>query len=330
VRPLSPRELLLRDRLDLLYRSYGPETASGDPIVFPLQFEGPEDRAVVAWIATAFAYGRVATIQENVGRIVSALGHHPAAALGTVADFDAFAREHLHGFRHRFHSRQDAALLLFVIEEARRRSGSVRAFFECEYRPEERDVAGLLTRVVQKIAAFDYRPLLGRRGIPERSPARFFFPDPAQGSACKRWNLYLRWMVRRDALDFGLWTAIPTDRLVIPTDTHIHLVARRLGLTRRKSADWKTAREITGRLARFDPDDPVRFDYALCRIGIFGICHPELLRSRCGDCLAVEACPAGRRRIHAIVNAQPIRESKVKGQHRPGVRPSTLNIRLST
>ena len=104
-----------------------------------------------------------------------------------------------------------------------------------------------------RIAAFDFRPILGRRRIPSGSPAHFFFPDPARGSACKRWNLYLRWMVRRDRLDYGLWPGIPTDRLVIPTDTHIHLVSRRLGLTRRKSADWKTAREITDRLARFDP-----------------------------------------------------------------------------
>ena len=125
---------------------------------------------------------------------------------------------------------------------------------------------------------------------------RFFFPDPASGSACKRWNLYLRWMVRRDALDFGLWTGHPDDRLVIPTDTHIHRIARRLGLTRRRSADWKTAREITDALARFDPADPVRFDYALCRIGILGhlpaaACRQPLRRVR-----RPGGCPAGRGR----------------------------------
>jgi uncharacterized protein (TIGR02757 family) len=103
--------------------------------------------------------------------------------------------------------------------------------------------------------------------------------------------------VREDGLDFGLWPGIPTSKLVIPTDTHIHLVARRLGLTRRRAADWRTAREITDRLARFDPDDPVRFDYALCRIGIFGICQPIASRSRCLDCAAREACATGRRRL---------------------------------
>jgi endonuclease III len=103
-------------------------------------------------------------------------------------------------------------------------------------------------------------------------------------------------MVRKDLLDFGLWPGIPAARLVIPTDTHIHLVARRLDLTRRRSADWRTAREITDRLARFDPEDPVRFDYALCRIGIFGICQSRPARSRCGECAARDACATGRRR----------------------------------
>jgi uncharacterized protein (TIGR02757 family) len=297
MRPLSPRERLLGDRLEELYRFYGAETASSDPVIFAMQFERPEDREVVGWIASAFAYGRVETIQTNVGRILSGLGPHPANTLDRIRDFRELGQERLRGFRHRFHSPQDAALLLYVIAQVRRRAGSIRAFFESEFRPEDRDVGGLLSRVVARIHSFDYRPVLSRRAMPAHSPARFFFPDPAEGSACKRWNLYLRWMVRRDALDFGLWRGIPPSRLVMPTDTHIHLVARRLGLTRRKSANWKTAREITDRLARFDREDPVRFDYALCRIGIFGICHPELRRSRCSDCLAAEACPAGRRRI---------------------------------
>jgi uncharacterized protein (TIGR02757 family) len=104
-------------------------------------------------------------------------------------------------------------------------------------------------------------------------------------------------MVRKDAMDFGLWTAIPASRLVIPTDTHVHRVARRLGLTRRNTADWKTAREITDRLARFDPDDPVRYDYALCELGTIGICRPLLAASLCVGCSLLEGCPVGRRRV---------------------------------
>jgi uncharacterized protein (TIGR02757 family) len=293
---LSPRESLLAERLEQLYLSYGPETAASDPIVFLARYDRPEDREAAGWIATAFAYGRVETIQQHVGGILDALGTRPAEALAGIPDIPRFVRERLPHFRHRFHSGADLAVLLHVIARAADRPGGIRSFFEAEFRPEERDVAGLLSRVVARISSFDYRPVLGRRGLPEGSPVGFFFPDPASGSACKRWNLYLRWMVRRDRLDYGQWTGIPTDRLVIPTDTHIHLISRRLRLTRRRTADWKTAREITDSLARFDPNDPVRFDYALCRIGIFGICQRDLRRSRCEECLASAACPVGLRR----------------------------------
>ncbi len=298
--PLSPRDRLLADRLERLYNAYGPETAATDPIVFLGRYERPEDIEVVGWVASAFAYGRVETIQANVGRILATLGPRPASALDRIGNFADFARESLAGFRHRFHGALDAALLLFVIARARAESGSVRAFFEAERRGEDADVGALLSRVVAKILRLDYRPLLRRRELLPSSPARFLFPDPAEGSACKRWNLYLRWMVRRDRLDYGLWRGIPASSLVIPTDTHVHLVARRLQLTRRRTADWRTAREITNRLARFDPADPVRYDYSLCRIGILGVCHPTPGRSRCPECLAQAACSVGRRRIGAI------------------------------
>ncbi|HEY6065725.1 MAG TPA: TIGR02757 family protein [Thermoanaerobaculia bacterium] len=294
---LSPREVALAARLDRLSRSYAAAIDQRDPIRFAAACERPEDREAAGWIASAFAYGRVDLILATVGRLLAALGPRPADALDRVSDYRRFAREELAGFRHRFHSSKDAAALLYAISEARRQAGSVRAFFEREYRPEERDVGGMLARAVDRIESFDWRPATGRRALPDDSPVRFFFPSPASGSACKRWNLYLRWMVRKDAMDFGLWKEIPTSRLVIPTDTHVHRVARRLGLTRRKAADWKTAREITDRLARLDPEDPVRYDYALCELGTIGICRPVLAASLCGDCPLNAACPAGRRRL---------------------------------
>jgi len=294
---LSDRERVLGDRLEQIYAAYGPATVDSDPIVFVGRYETDSDREVVGWIASAFAYGRVATIQANVQRILTALGPSPAQTVDGISDFRRFARERLAGFRDRFHGPEDAAALLFAIASARRASGAgtVRGFFEGEMGEGDRDVAGLLDRAVARLEALDWREVLGGRSrrLPDRHPARFFFPSPASGSACKRWNLYLRWMVRRDGLDFGLWTGIPTSRLVMPTDTHIHLIARRLLLTRRRTADWRTAREITDRLARFDPADPVRFDYALCRIGIFGICQAAPGRSRCLECAARDACPTG-------------------------------------
>ena len=274
MRALTRSELLLGERLESLYRRYGPETADTDPIVFPRRYAADEDREVAGWIASAFAYGQVRTIQQNVGRLLEALGARPASALDRIGGPSPVrargARRIPSPLPRR--GRRGGALLR---DRPRPRGGRVRArLLRGEFRPEEPDVANLVSRAVARIEAFDYRPVLGARRIPAGSPVRFFFPDPAAGSACKRWNLYLRWMVRSDALDFGLWPGIPTDRLVIPTDTHVHRIARRLGLTRRRTADWKAAREITDSLARFDARDPVRFDYALCRIGILDICQP--------------------------------------------------------
>jgi uncharacterized protein (TIGR02757 family) len=302
---------LLAERLETLYGSYGPESAETDPIVFPLRYSAPEDREVAGWIATAFAYGQVRTIQGNVGRILAALGPRPARALDAIGDFRAFGREALDGFRHRFHGAADAAALLFVIARVRADAGSARAFFEREQREEDSDVAGLLSRAVARILEFDYRPALRTRRLPQDSPVRFFFPDPAAGSACKRWNLYLRWMVRRDRLDFGLWRGIPTRRLVIPTDTHVLRISRRLGLTRRVGADWKAARQITDSLARFDAEDPVRFDYSLCRLGILEICTPEVGRCRCGVCPVSDACRIGRRRAPSQAPRLASRDSRL-------------------
>ncbi|HEY2796446.1 MAG TPA: TIGR02757 family protein [Thermoanaerobaculia bacterium] len=304
---LSP---LLGQRLEDLYGLYGPETARTDPIVFPLRYAAAEDREVAGWVASAFAYGQVRTIQDNVGFLLAALGPRPARGLDAIGDYRGFAREALRGFRHRFHGARDAAALLYAIAAVRREAGSVRAFFEREQREEDADVGPLLSRVVARLTSLDYRPALRARELPEGSAVRFFFPDPAAGSACKRWNLFLRWMVRRDRLDFGLWRGIPTRRLVVPTDTHVHRIARRLGLTRRAAADWKTAREITDALARFDADDPVRFDYALCRLGILDVCTPEVSRCQCGICPVRDACRVGRRRAPTLAKV-PTPQSRI-------------------
>ena len=94
------------------------------------------------------------------------------------------------------------------------------------------------------------------------------FPIPEKGSACKRMNLFLRWMVRKDDLDFGLWKEIPTSKLVIPVDTHIARICKQLELTSSETVSWNMAEEITDNLKKFDPDDPVKYDFALCHIGM--------------------------------------------------------------
>ena len=258
--PLIPLELVLGERLEALYRRYGPETAATDPIVFVGRYAEPEDREVAGWIASAFAYGQVRDDPGERGppargaraaaraRRSTRVARLPASSPATRSPGSATAST----------APRDAAALLFAIARARE-AGGVACAASSSASSGPRSRTSRASALARRRAHRGLRLPAGPRRAahcPEGSPVRFFFPDPAAGSACKRWNLYLRWMVRRDALDFGLWPGIPTDRLVIPTDTHVHRIARRLGLTRRRTADWKAARQITDALARFDPARP--------------------------------------------------------------------------
>lgn len=282
----AAREAVLREKLEALYETYGRESIGADPIGLVRRYERSADREVAGWIASAFAYGRAETILANVGGLLAFLGPCPSRSLLRAP----LSPTDLSFFRHRFHGPEEAALLLRVIARVLREAGSIGSFFESRFAESDPDVGNLLDRVSSEVLSWE------RTGAPA---VRFLFPKPSDGSACKRWNLYLRWMVRRDAVDLGLWPGIPARSLVVPTDTHVHRVARRLRLTRRKTADWKTAREITRRLARFDPSDPVKYDFALCRLGMLEICRTSPRLSDCPRCLAREVCPVGRRRLPA-------------------------------
>ncbi|HET9795311.1 MAG TPA: TIGR02757 family protein [Thermoanaerobaculia bacterium] len=278
------RERDLRETLESLYRRYERST-SPDPIALVRRYEAREDREVAGWIASAFAYGRVDQIIKDVRALLEALGPNPAKTVAART----FTAGDLAFFRHRFHGPRDAADLLFIVGECIRREGSVGKFFARRFPPDE-SVAGMLDRVSSEALSW-------------RAPSKtlgFLLPKPSDGSACKRWNLYLRWMVRDDAMDFGLWKEIPASALVIPTDTHVHRVSRRLGLTRRKSADWRTAEEITARLARLDPADPVKYDFAICQLGVLEICRTKPRLSDCPSCPAQRVCPIGRRRVRFV------------------------------
>jgi uncharacterized protein (TIGR02757 family) len=138
----------------------------------------------------------------------------------------------------------------------------------------------------------DLRPAYGRR-VPANPGVHYFFARPSTGSACKRLNLFLRWMTRRDEVDPGGWTRIPKRQLVVPLDTHTIRVGKCLRLTRRVSPGWKMASDITAALRAFDPIDPVRYDFALCHLSMMGACG---FRASHGD----RQCPLrGHCRPHA-------------------------------
>jgi uncharacterized protein (TIGR02757 family) len=273
-------ERRLADRLERLRRRYGSSFLHSDPLEFPRRFEKPVDREVAGLVASCLAYGNVKVIRKSVERVLSCLGENPGTLVARAG-----AREMLHrlrGFRHRWTRERDVACLLALAGRMIEERGSVGAFFAESYA--EGDMAESLRRFSARALALDHGGLYRARGIPAGAGVRFFFPNPKTGAA-KRLNMYLRWMARPDdGVDLGLWRFVPTRDLVIPLDTHIFRIGTHLGWTSRKTPGFQTALEVTRSLKRFDPEDPVKYDFALSRLGILEGCPRHPRPSECELC----------------------------------------------
>jgi uncharacterized protein (TIGR02757 family) len=260
------READLRRRLEALYLQYDPRFVDPDPLQFVRAQKTRADREVVGLLASSLAYGNVAQIKKSIATVLALLGPRPAEAVRHL-DPLASARR-LSGFRHRFNDGRDVACLLFFARQMIESHGSVEGFF-AEGHSAHPDVGPALASFSARALALDHGGLYRGRGLPARAGVRFFFPSPEDGSACKRLNLYLRWMVRRGGVDLGLWRLVEPSALVIPLDAHVYAIARRVRLTRYKSPGWAMAADITRRLRRLDPEDPVKYDFAFHRMGLW-------------------------------------------------------------
>jgi uncharacterized protein (TIGR02757 family) len=259
----------LASRLDRLYQDYNREDAALDPIQIVRRYARPCDQEVVGFCAAALAFGRVQSVLNTVNGIASVLGPSPAAY---VRAFDPRGpHPELRAMVHRWIRGADIVALLWILRQMIERSGSIETFFAEGYDDGDVDVGAALDSFSRRALALDVRAVYGRR-LPARFGVRYFFPRPSTGSGCKRLNLFLRWMVRRDGVDLGAWTAIPPGKLIVPLDTHVMRLGRCLGLTRYASPGWRMAADITASLRAFDPVDPVRFDFSICHVGMMNAC----------------------------------------------------------
>jgi uncharacterized protein (TIGR02757 family) len=266
----------LKHTLEHLYSTFDFEDRSrSDPIRFPHNYSEREDIEVSALIASAFAYGRVELFTSVIEDILKRMGQTPYGFLLNLKLKKH--RKYLHGVRYRFSSEDDIIAFLYVLSEILKRYKTLeRAFTHAFVRPH---ISTAITGFVELATSIKIPPSLKiSRGF------YHFFPSPEKGSACKRFALYLRWMVRNRDIDFGIWKEIVPSELVIPLDTHIARISRCLGLTTRKSADWKMAVEITENLKRLDPADPLKYDFALCHQGIIGICRDAKCQENPSQC----------------------------------------------
>jgi uncharacterized protein (TIGR02757 family) len=257
----------LRRRLDALYLQYDHRFVDPDPQQFVRAHEDAADREVVGLIASSLAYGNVVQIKRSIGVALEALGPSPVEAIRRL-DPSAMARR-LSSFKHRFNDGRDVACLLFFMRQMIEASGSIEGFFAAGDDPGAADVEPGLASFAARTLALDHGGLYGRGRLPRKAGVRFFFPSPESGSACKRLNLYLRWMVRNDSVDLGAWKCVDRSRLVMPLDAHVYAIARKARLTRYKSPGWAMAVDLTARLRRLDPADPVKYDFAFHRMGLW-------------------------------------------------------------
>ncbi len=256
---------LLREKLDALYARLNRRAfVSPDPLEVVYRYEDPRDREVAGLIAAGLAYGRVAQILRNLHALLDTLGPSPAAR---IRQKGGAALAGAPEFRHRWTDAAEMSAFLDAIGEALHRHGSLEACFLAHRAAHAEHTLGALEGFTREL----------RKGGPPTS----LLSAPEKGSACKRLHLYLRWMVRRDDVDPGCWKTVSPRMLLIPLDTHMHRLSRALGLTKRNQANLATAIEITEAFRRINPDDPLKYDFALTRLGIRGELDPQDFLREC-------------------------------------------------
>lgn len=277
----------LRQPLERLYREfdYGARVES-DALRFPVRYPDSRDRELVALLTTCLAYGRVDLFGRALEGVLAVMGPSPAAF---VERFDVRRNgAAFDGFWYRFNRPRDLVAFCVAARDVLARHGSLEQCFLAGDDEPTKPIGPTLERFARTFLDADLREVFpnGRlsRGY------RHLFPLPSVGGPCKRLLLYLRWMVRRESPDFGLWRAVSPARLLIPIDTHVENMSRAIGLTRRRSRTWRMAEEITARLAVIDPADPVKYDFALCHTRMSGDCRDRRDLVVCTPCGLREVC----------------------------------------
>jgi uncharacterized protein (TIGR02757 family) len=265
---------------------------ASDPVGVVRRYRRREDQEIVGLLASSLAFGNVRTIVDKLELVLGRLGPSPARA----ADDPAALAASLGDVRHRVYRGDDIARLLAGARAVQRAHGSLGRAFEKEL-AQAGTLRGALTGwtdAIRRTGGLD-------RVAGRRAGARHILADPAKSSGCKRLLLYLRWMVRPDdGVDLGLWRGVSPEILLVPVDTHIFKLARNLGFTARKTLTFETSEEVTSVLRQMAPGDPVRFDFALCHLGMVQRCPSRRDERRCAGCAVRPVCRhwargAGRR-----------------------------------
>ncbi|MGH7278421.1 MAG: TIGR02757 family protein [Candidatus Rokuibacteriota bacterium] len=283
----------LFEPLERLYREFDyAGRVDRDAIRFPLRYTDPRDREVVALLTACLAYGRVDLFGRALDDLLAAMAPSPAAF---VRDVDP-ARDgwRFDRFIYRFNRPRDIVAFCVAVRDVLGRYGTLEKCFLAGDPDPHGPLAAAFEAFVRVFLEADLREVFPRGRLSRGY--RHLFPLPSAGGPCKRLHLFLRWMVRREPPDFGLWREVSPARLLMPVDTHVENMSRAIGLTRRRSRTWRMAEEITARLREIDPADPVKYDFALCHKRMSGDCLDRRDARVCTPCGLRAVCRHWRRR----------------------------------
>ncbi|HMX39799.1 MAG TPA: TIGR02757 family protein [Saprospiraceae bacterium] len=253
---IDSAESLRRYLDEAAMRFNGPHFIADDPISVPHRFERLQDREIIGFWAATLAWGQRKTIIQSALRLAELMDGAP---YDFVLHHSEHERERFLDFKHRTFQATDTLWFLEFFQQYYRRHESLETAFA-------RHLQAADTTTEPALLGF-HRDFFDHPDAPRRT--RKHVSTPERGSTCKRLNMYLRWMVRHDeaGVDFGLWKRIRPAQLLVPLDVHVERVARQLGLLHRPQTDWRAVLELTEALRAFDPDDPVRYDFALFGLG---------------------------------------------------------------
>ena len=269
--------------LNRLYARYNHRSfVPPDPLQFVYRYSHPRDMEIAGFLAAALAYGRVRQIERSLLQLFDRIDDAPYEF---TARFNGRARTRLRGFKHRFTTGDDIADLLALFRRVLDEHGSLESFFAAGCRPEDSTVLPALSRFCDVLS----RRHAGRRNGRTGAGLDYLLASPSRGSAGKRLHLFLRWMVRRDEVDPGVWACVDKAQLIVPVDVHMGRLCRILGFHDNKAASLSTAVRITMSFGIIEPRDPAKYDFALSRVGILEDCNGRR-RSECEVCELYEIC----------------------------------------
>ncbi len=277
----------LKTLLEHVLTEYPPvERTQADPVQFPRWFleqgRPSEEIEAVAAYAAMLAYGSAAQFIKKIEQTMVSCDRNFLRLISRPpADFAWPA--------YRLSTANEIGMFATAMGRVISKHGSLKNVFMSGFKPDNCIKTGL--KALQKAIYDEVKTAHGEvpRGV------RHLLPDPAAGGCAKRWHMFLRWLVRpEDGVDLGIWPEVSPALLLIPLDRHISRIARNLGLTSRNADDWKTAEEIAAKLREFSPDDPIKYDFALCHLGIAGECTHGKDQSLCRRCLLSPVCRASK------------------------------------